>query len=118
MRSAPLCDVRSGRIEDGPAGRLPLTRAIPCDPRRCVTFDPAASKTARRAVPPLTRALPCDPRRCVTFDPAASKTARRAVSTHAVRATASPNSVIICSRMMNFWTLPVTVNGKAPTNLT
>ena len=29
-----------------------------------------------------------------------------------------PSSLTLCSRMRNFWTLPVTVMGKASTNLT
>jgi hypothetical protein len=35
----------------------------------------------------------------------------------AVFCSARPSSSIICSRMMNFCTLPVTVIGKASTNL-
>ena len=33
-------------------------------------------------------------------------------------AVSRPSSLMLCSRMMNFWTLPVTVVGKASTNLT
>jgi tripartite-type tricarboxylate transporter receptor subunit TctC len=39
-------------------------------------------------------------------------------SAHAVFCTFNPSSVMVCSRMMNFWILPVTVIGNASTNLT